>query len=297
VHDLNPGEYTLRLDAQGYVPFEWKVTLGEGMTSLPDVTLFHDQDAPIVTAHAVSHKRRSLWRADGKLPTDFEATTQCPFDRSYLEVHVRGAHFESVEWTHRSGRFEMTCTLTRRARRTGPFDWAKLERLFLSREAVSIAPDQQLHSRGLFPQVRSTLTAHGHAADWEEIDRLHLANQIRDRLLKAIAPGLQESRAVRDAFLGLESTLSTCIERESVGLQLEIAIDKAKERARVAQPSAFFGGHLIVPAGRPEQVPSEAACARNAVQQIAFPAPRNWDARIRVTGYRRSRPMPDGMVE
>jgi hypothetical protein len=296
VEGLPPRATPIRVEAPGYVPREWSEVLDTGIRDLREIVLFHDQNAPIDSSEATSPPRPALWPAGGSFPADFEATSGFHVNHGYVELHASGAGFRSLRWLKRM-RYETTCTIAIDGPRRDRFGWRELEQMFLSRAAVSTAPDQHLYVRGVAPAVESSLTAHGYAAGWEEIDRLHLANQIRERLLKVAGSEFDAPNAIDDAFANNQGAFSRCIEQYDAMITLDLVVERQSGRARIARLAGSTQAHLV---RAPEPIrlrPSEVACVHKTVNAIECPRPPSCDVEVHFHVYGREPSWPPGVVE
>jgi hypothetical protein len=300
VEDLQPGEHTLRVEAPGYLPTEWKkLRLPPGGMVLPEMVLLHDQDQPVHTSDSASEAPPPPpWRPGKPLPADFEATSALrTVDGWWLELSARGANLE-LQWLKRSGGVQTSCRPAVRRADIKAFGWPELERVVVSRFGRSIAPDQNLAVRGHFPPVRSSLMAHGHRLQWPEIDRLHLAHTIRDHLLKAIGPEVLEPSELHGALAGVVNSLFSCIEQLRMQLRVKLVVEKSTGRVRSQSLASNAAGFEQTLPGPPSELsPSELACAHRVLENALLPSSLTCDVEVELVVNGPRPRLPPGMVE
>lgn len=129
-------------------------------------------------------------------------------------------------------------------------------------------------NRRLSP-VLSTFRAHGYFAADHELNRLELATDVRDRLLRVSEPFTREAIAIHEAFRGTKAALSSCSPRgENRGLDLRIVVAAGKATPSIEYLKAYSEHE----SGKAQ--PAARACIRKALRALELPQARSCDVHV-----------------
>lgn len=291
LHDLPFGPHKLRFERSGYFPVEQSVAVYPNNRNYwATGRMMHDQSQPMPMIDPADQRPVDPpWLQNGKAPRDLLITSK--FVSSSGDRVEASASRDFLSWRHGRHPARFSC---KRALRTTELAealrWAELEQAFLGRVGRSSET-----ITGAFPNydppVKSTLTAHGYVASWEEIDRLHLAHEIRDRLASLVDSELAELQV---AAGGASAAMYEGLEP---GQQMRARFQVPRETTRIANlemsiSTGGMGWHRIEPL-------SDAKRARveQALRDVVISKPGWCEAEVEVTVYVPTRHELRGIVE